>query len=349
MDVVNAETSPSDRRGHGMTSINEFIILYGGYDYWSCAVRRELWTYNTICRVWKLYQPPMDVSKACFASSICAVDNLVYIFGGSCSPFASGSTNSIVSFDIFKENWQIIFPHMDDDDQSTPPPMHGSLIFYLDKSLYIFGGFRRNVKSDKIYKFCLNTLTWSLVTQNGPRPFLDHRIFGTVFENRLYTFGGAIPRTSRFRKVKIFDFINNTWVIKATKSKTQLYPSERTDESFEFSNNCGYMSGGMSSTQLYSDIWKIDLKTLEWTKLDYSLKSGVFSHCMSLVNYCYLYTFGGLGHHTDRPNAFQRFTIQPPKLYHICLEFISNSPRRRTYIKYLPRSIVDELPFSKDN
>ncbi|KII61191.1 Kelch domain-containing protein 10 [Thelohanellus kitauei] len=350
MNVDRVQTAPTDRNGHCITSVREFLIIYGGYDGWSFTMNNELWSYNTISGIWKWYQPPMETANACFASTICSVENIVYIFGGSYSPYSVLSTNSLVAFDITNATWRTLSPHIEDYDHNSPPPMYGSLIFYHKESLYILGGFYNFNYFDSMYKFSLKTYTWSLVIQKGQKPFMDYRIFGTVFNNRFFTFGTSRTGTNRFRDITIFDFSTNTWTTRATSSKTQMYPDDdRKRESLTFSRNFGYLSGGMSSTTHHSDMWKIDLETLEWFKLDYSLKTCIFNHCMSVVDDFYLFSFGGMGHHPDRLNKLQKFIIRPPTLYRLCLESISRSPNMRIYAKSLPVAIANELNFNRNS
>ncbi|KII71145.1 hypothetical protein RF11_09164 [Thelohanellus kitauei] len=107
------------------------------------------------------------------------------------------------------------------------------------------------------------------------------------------------------------------------------------------------MSGGkiFGIDTYYSDIWKIDLETLEWVKLDYSLKTGLFSHRMSIVDDCYLYSFGSFCLDLDFLNAFERFTLQLPSIYRLCLESFCRSPNVGSYLMALPSAIVNELNF----
>ncbi|KII74849.1 hypothetical protein RF11_12991 [Thelohanellus kitauei] len=90
------------------------------------------------------------------------------------------------------------------------------------------------------------------------------------------------------------------------------------------------------------DMWKINLESLEWSKLEYSLSTGVYDHRMSIVNGCYLYSFGGY-REEGCINTIERFIVQPPTLYRFCLQSISQAPRWRNYIKSLPVAIRNEL------
>ncbi|KII74855.1 hypothetical protein RF11_12997 [Thelohanellus kitauei] len=94
-----------------------------------------------------------------------------------------------------------------------------------------------SIFSFKITNSNMNTYTWSVVEQIGLRPVFKGIVHGA----------------------------------RATNSKNMLYPHGRANESYAFSNNRAYMSGGSTPGRLicFSDIWTIDFESLEWLKLDY--------------------------------------------------------------------------------
>ncbi|KII66109.1 Kelch domain-containing protein 10 [Thelohanellus kitauei] len=335
---------PENRIYHCMTSVRQFLIIFGGWSHSTNKNFNELWIYNTINSVWKRYNAPIETENTCAYSCICAVGYIVYIFGMTVHRFIGGATNCFVSFDISKRTWQNLSPRTIDDCQYKPRPMYGHFIFYLNGSLYILGQAENRGYVDTLLTFCLKTSKWSLVPQNGKPPIIEHGIFGTVFKNQIYVFGGyPITGTNRFRDVTIFDFSTNTWSTRGTSPKTKLYPHDRVNESFAFSSNFGYLCGGESSKGYHYDIWRIDLETLEWLKLDYSLKNGLKFNSMSVVDDSYLYSFGGRRNADDILNTFEMFTVQPPSLYHLCLESISRSPRFRNRANSLPIAFQDDL------
>ncbi|KII74876.1 Kelch domain-containing protein 10 [Thelohanellus kitauei] len=149
----------------------------------------------------------------------------------------------------------------------------------------------------------------------------------------------------------MFDFSTSEWTKKATKSSNEQYPDDRILESFAFSSKFGYMCGGnISNTNVYySDVWKIDLETLEWFKMDYSLNAGICFHCSTVVDDSYMYYFGGLGHGFDGFNTLGWFIIRPPSLYRLCLQTIGHSPNRKNNTISLPAAIADELNLNDNN
>ncbi|KII71178.1 Kelch domain-containing protein 10 [Thelohanellus kitauei] len=348
MNLRNEHTGPKNRLYHCGTTVREFLIIYGGYDCKEGVECNDLWIHNTINGVWKQYPTPIELKDTPVSSSICAIGNVVYIFGGQCLQDNHRPTNSLISFDINTATWKTVYPHTGGFDRGIPPPMYGNLIFSLNGSLYVLEGIHGLEKLNALYKFYLRTSTWSLVEQKGRKPLFVVGIFGTVFNNQLYCFGSSLPESDRFRDVSIFDFSTNTWTSRATTSKCQRYPSDRSNESFAFYSKFGYMSGGESLSELYSDIWKIDLESLEWSKMDYTLKKAVCDHYMAVIDECYLYSYGGFDTNLNYSNSLERIILRPPTLYRLCLQSICRSPNIRIYRQSLPPSIMDELNLNDD-
>ncbi|KII69390.1 Kelch domain-containing protein 10 [Thelohanellus kitauei] len=195
-----------------------------------------------------------------------------------------------------------------------------------------------------MYKFCLKTSTWSWVKQNGVK--LSKRLIGgTIYKNQIYMFECVEPRTKRFRKILIFDFSTNTWTKRGIISKNHQYPTSELCGSCAFSKNIGYMSGGkhLGSSSYLSDIFKIDLDILLWFRVDYTLEVGIYDHCTSIVDDCYLFSFGGRRFDIDEDTTFQKIMIRPPTLYRLCLESVHRSQKEESLSQELPISILDDL------
>ncbi|KII74880.1 Kelch domain-containing protein 1 [Thelohanellus kitauei] len=339
---------PGNRVNHCMTSVRELLIIYGGTENNTGAIYNELWIYNTISGVWKRHQSPIEIKDTCLSSSMCAVGNVVYIFGGNgLDDDDYRQTNSVVSFNIANDTWDTVYPHTDDYDANTPPPMSGNYLFYHNGSLYVLWGYHESLNLDTIYRFSLKSSTWSMLPQNGVKPTLNRQIFGTIYRNKIYCFESPYAGTKRFTDILIFDLSTHTWISRAIYSKNHHYPDHRYFESWAFSGHIGFMSGGIrpySTNMIYSDIWRIDLECLEWFQLEYSLKTGVYGHCTSLVDDFYLYTFGGY-HGDGFVNTWERFTVQPKTLYYSCLECIRHSQNLRNHKQSLPVAIANQLNY----
>ncbi|KII70759.1 Kelch domain-containing protein 10 [Thelohanellus kitauei] len=335
LNAIEIVTEPLSLTKHSMTSVKEYVIINGGLDD-SSMIHNALFTYNTVTNIWRAYQPPGWVGFGMFCSSICGIGNQVYVFGGIDFIDVYRHTNSVFSLNLINGKWQNLFRRTENHDQNTPPPMKNSVMWYHNRRLYNFGGSLNNAGFENtIYKFCLKTSTWSKVRQIGSKPLIDRRIFGTIYKNQFYIFGASlITGENKFTLVNVFDFSRNKWTTKETKSKTQQYPDDRTQESFAFSAHFGYLSGGNipNTRTCYSDIWKMDLESLGWTKLDYTLKTAVREHTTYVVKDCPLYSFGGVRPSSLRKNTLECFDVESDTLSRVCDGFGSRVSNNSGFI-----------------
>ncbi|KII72819.1 hypothetical protein RF11_14912 [Thelohanellus kitauei] len=344
MNLVNEQTVPGTRVYHCIVSIKEFIIICGRYQDMNGATYDDLSIYNTISGVWKQLRRQIEQEDIWRDPKICALGNKVFICSVENHYGGVPEISSIVSLDVSYTTWVNLYTNNEEHDDNKPPPMYVSLFFSHNGSLYIMGYSANSYEIDIIYMFCLEKSIWSFVQQIGETPKFYGQMYGTVFKN-LY------KPTTRYKEVKIFDLLTNSWTIRETSSKNKLYPHGRANESYAFSSNCAYMSGGSTQdlTTYYCDIWRIDFETLKWVKLDYFHKSGIYQHIMSVVNDSYLYNVGGWVQNRRFSTTMERFVIRPSSLYHICLESICRSPNMTKYLKSLPMTIVDELNINNND
>ncbi|KII73757.1 hypothetical protein RF11_10850 [Thelohanellus kitauei] len=184
MNVENVRSGPIGRYDYSIASVNNHLIIYGGYSFFSKTRYNELWMYNTIDDTWIRYEAPLDTSDRSISSAICAVGNFVYIFVGKKQILPSQETNSLLMFNINSATWQTLSVHTNGYDTNGPPPMYDIHIFYHNDSLYIIGGFIYGPSKGKMFKFSLKTSKWTLVPQNGPKLSATKQISTTVFKNK---------------------------------------------------------------------------------------------------------------------------------------------------------------------
>ncbi|KII72339.1 hypothetical protein RF11_10737 [Thelohanellus kitauei] len=105
------------------------------------------------------------------------------------------------------------------------------------------------------------------------------------------------------------------------------------------------MSGGqmLDDFTVYSDIWRINLETLQWFKLDYTHKIEIFCVIACVVEDSYLYLVAGVSNGELFGSKLERFDIRYPSLCGLCLESIRPSPNIKSLTKSLPADILDEI------
>ncbi|KII73982.1 Kelch domain-containing protein 10 [Thelohanellus kitauei] len=332
------QRGPVPRMRHGFLSVREYIVICGGSDKGKRKCYKDLWTYNTLSGVWMKYLLPTQIKNASAYPIICADQNLVYIFGAENIVEGYQEINSLFSFDVKHGKWERIYYHPRGHDNGIEIIMF-SAIFHDNGFMYLMGNGWRNRRLDLIYKFCLETLTWSLVVQIGETPKFKCRFCGTVYK---------INATIRGRVVHVFDFTTNIWTKRSTSAYNEQYPPERVFEAYAFSSTCAYMSGGPNPdwSALLLDIWKIDFETLQWVKLDQSLQRGLWYHRMSVVQDSYLYHVGSYHEKSRYLNGIERLILRIPTLFRISFEAVCRSPNSRIYIASLPETLLMDLNFS---
>ncbi|KII65618.1 hypothetical protein RF11_10056 [Thelohanellus kitauei] len=182
MNLENLQRLPEKRTFQSMVSVREFLIICGGSDFEASRGYNDLWSYNTISGVWKRYELPIEV-KNTFYPMTCAVGNLVYIFGAEVFENDFYHINSLFSFDVTHGTWTNVY-YRSDGDENTIEKIKFSIIFYHDGFLYVMGTGEEDSNLNLIYKFCLETLTWTLVQQLGEIPVFYDTFYGTVFKNQ---------------------------------------------------------------------------------------------------------------------------------------------------------------------
>ncbi|KII63876.1 Kelch domain-containing protein 10 [Thelohanellus kitauei] len=336
--------SPGNFTSYMITSVRQFLVISGRSNDTPADTFDELWIYNTISAIWKRYQPPVEFIRCFNYPIICSSNNKVYICCCKFNVNVLQHINFIVSFDVINTKWEIVYSYTHDKDDNMSPAIFIELLFIHNGSLYVMGIDEEEQINVMMFKFCLESKRWSSVQQFGERPDYNNNIYGTVFKNKLYIFEDDLDVTKKLREIKIFDLLTNVWTKRAIKSQNNQYPLDRDCETYAFSCNCAYMSGGRAPNDMFcSDIWKIDLETLECSQLDYSHETGICSHMISVVDDTYLYRVGGQSFSSPCINNVERFTLRLPSLLRLSLESICRSPNINSYIKSLPAPIVNEF------
>ncbi|KII71998.1 Kelch repeat-containing protein 2 [Thelohanellus kitauei] len=335
---------------HEMLTIRDSIFIYGGFYDNGNRPFNEILKYDTVRQSWTKYKKPRSVEAACVVSAVCTAGDRIYIYGGirypdidesgqEVNPFEDHRSNSIVSFDTENGTWYMLSPTIRENDENTPPPMFDASMFHFNGSLYIFGGFALGQLQKSMYRFCLTTLKWSRVQQYGEIPEPEFRpVRGTVFQNRRH----STDPDERFKKVTVFNILTCVWSTKETTSATNKYPDDRSGESFAFCEGQAYMTGGMIRAQYMSDVWNINLKTLEWRKMK-QLHKARSGHITSIVGNYTLYSFGGIPRDTDAIRGMESYIFCPLSLYRASMQYLIRSGEIENKDLYLPRSFHDEF------
>lgn len=147
--------------------------------------------------------------------------------------------------------------------------------------------------------------------------------------------GGASEHTFGLKNLPAFDTDTRKWSVVHTQfdPKTKTYPSRRKCHSLvQYTNSRGdqevVIAGGVSGIKELDDIWKLNLRSLQWTKLGATIPTNLFFHDSAIAsNFC-MYIFGGIVsgnanrrlHTRTRTNAVYKIYVDIPKLSDIAFE-----------------------------
>ncbi|KII71179.1 hypothetical protein RF11_09200 [Thelohanellus kitauei] len=139
MNLIYQQACPGGLTCYTMTSVREFIVICARSDAAPAETVDELWTYNTICCIWKRYKPPMEFFNSCCSPETCSENNTVYICGRGYNGDDLQHINFIVSFDVINTKWTTLYSHTEDQGDNAPPPIDVILHFCHNGSPYVIG------------------------------------------------------------------------------------------------------------------------------------------------------------------------------------------------------------------
>lgn len=179
----------------------------------------------------------------------------------------------------------------------TSRERHSAIVH--ESSIFIFGGYDRNVRLNDFYEFNTENFTWQEVIYSGSGlpPTPRHSMCAVVHDGNVYVFSGydGSCRSDLHR----FNFETNTWSEIKRKSNSP-WPKERYRTSAVINKNCLYIYGGHDGTKQLEDFWVFDLKRLVWEEkiikqgqrgpglrdshITFTYKDSIFVHGGAAVN-----------------------------------------------------------------
>ena len=218
--------------------------------------------------------------------------------------------------------------------KNDPGPLaHHSSVIYKN-SIYVFGGTNiRYERADRahLYKFDLKARVWERLENNSKNQHYGQSRDGhTACCNSkcMYVFGG-FKNGGRTNEVLIYHFEYNQWSSnheivqkQGVNISTYLQPEARSDHSAVVYNNEMYVFGGRNTKKL-SDLWKLNLETLEWQEIKYKERKAPddFSdeypmersgHSCDMIGH-FMVVFGGLYELTKELNDLFVFDLKTHK------------------------------------
>lgn len=151
---------------------------------------------------------------------------------------------------------------------SMPDSREGTSACIIDNSLYLFGGFSRDIYND-MRVLDLNKLRWRLISlpYNKPSERFNHSMI--AYKNKLVLFGGAgsyiqsIKMRLNYNDIQVFDTQKECWL---DPPDIEGAPRKRMSHSTSTLGCMMLVHGGFSteSRKVLDDFNLFDLKLMKW-------------------------------------------------------------------------------------
>ncbi|XP_022107253.1 uncharacterized protein LOC110988234 [Acanthaster planci] len=366
---------PYPRSGHCCATDGINLYVFGGYHPAYCMtetepeyrevtkkneVFKDMWCFNLARETWCEVNTVGAVPHETASMSMLLSGHTLLLFGGTCYPWGHTSNADMVSFKLKDKTWSTLACK-----GQHPPGKYGQAMSLVYDRLYLFGGCRRLSEEDFLFDadlHCLNlkNLTWSLVSDmdaqsDSDAPFrVMYRHSLAWHENKMYLIGNSwreLYSSEYHDQIHVYNLETNTWEKEPTLPCLHNgHPQRRQYHSCMQWKNEVYMCGGHNNVTIFGDIWKLDLPSLQWTRLSTEMPVPTFFHSAAITSTKCLYIFGGVTclRDRDRTNNIFRIWLDIPPLTDIALrKVLSLLPNRsqdsinRLWDLGVPQTIMD--------
>lgn len=164
-------------------------------------------------------------------------------------------------------------------------------------------------------------------TDRPPAPRYRHEI--ATSGQFIYVLGGGTAlEVFSFEVIPAYNIESKQWTTFPSKSckKTGKFPPSRKFHAAVQHGNYAYLCGGFDCTDMYKDIWRLDLSDLQWTRLSQELPKPIYFHSATVTPAGCMYVFGGVVSTAGdlRSNEIYKMWLNVPSLQEIAWDLISN-------------------------
>jgi len=232
--------------------------------------------------------------------------NGMYVFGG-----YSGNA-SYLDINLYKLDLDTMETSVLQGTGQKPPGRSAHSANVWREYMYIFGGWNGTESNNTFYRINLETLEWSLVPAKGSPPPCIRSHSAVIYDDFMYIIGGYGPN-GHTEFPYSYDLLNNEWI---PMIDNRDGPCSRSRLRTVVYGNSLWCLGGWNRSSYYNDLWKFNLDTRSWSKIQSSFElTGIGQY--SLVTYKnQIYVYGGYnpGTSSPQPNLYT-YMAGPP-----CLE-----------------------------
>lgn len=203
--------------------------------------------------------------------------------------------------------------------------MYGQAMVMHEGSIYVVGGTSGHDYACDVHRLDLQTRTWQLIGPSRPNtrasdPEGRYRHELAADDEHILVFGGGTTvATYPLDTLPAFHLPSGKWVEYQTKPdpRTGEYPSPRKFHSLvQLANGQVFVSGGCHDAVTLRDIWRLDLTTRTWTKLEKCrLPYRMYFHDAAVTPDGCMFIFGGVRERsgpTRTNNLYKLWLLVPP-------------------------------------
>ncbi|XP_060529523.1 kelch domain-containing protein 10 homolog [Cylas formicarius] len=349
---------PHPRSGHRIGADSSNFYSFGGYnplirreEYHyeddsyidSYPLFQELWKFNYASRRWTKFRNSETLPRELVSNAVILYRNLLMIYGGTGSPFGTRCSNQLYVCNISDEASPMV------EVKTTgqlPLPQYGQAIVYHNDYLYAIGGTTGFSYSCDIHRLNLRSFSWEVVyICNGTGEFepegrYRHEV-GFDGKNIYILAGGTADRVFDLSEIPTFDMEKRQWLrLRTLEAGGYGVPSPRRCHGAVQVESDGdlnvFVTGGQDGENIFNDLWRLNLKTLQWTFFERcELPRPMYFHATAVTPEGRLYVFGGIYSVNDqvhRSNAVYTSWLCIPKLSEMCWQSVLHySPRILDY------------------
>ncbi|KXJ09182.1 Kelch domain-containing protein 10 [Exaiptasia diaphana] len=175
------------------------------------------------------------------------------------------------------------------------------MVLSSDKDLYIFAGTSGRAFFATLIRFQFSTKKWSFIPRTS-LPFISprYRHEAVTYGDRFYVFGGGMGGVNpsdvcELEEIPSFCFSTKEWEIKKCwPSESGSFPKRRRCHGCVLFQDKVYICGGYDGTEIFDDIWTLDMKSFKWSKFPMVLPHPVYFHSTAVTPSGCMLTFGGI-------------------------------------------------------
>ncbi|XP_048466171.1 kelch domain-containing protein 10 isoform X2 [Rhincodon typus] len=333
-------TSPPARSGHRCVADNSSLYVFGGYnpDYEESGgpgnedypLFRELWRYHFASGTWQQVGTEGFMPRELASMSVVLHGNNLLVFGGTGVPFGESSGNDVHVCNINYKRWALL-----NCRGKKPNRIYGQAMVIINGYLYIFGGTTGYVYNTDLHRLDLTAREWIQLKPNNPPSDLPEERYRHEIAHdgqRIYILGGGTSWTTYpLDKIHAYNLETNTWEEMQTKPQDRTgFPAARRCHSCVQIGHDVYVCGGYNGEIILGDLWKLNLQTLQWTKLPAEMPEPAYFHCAAVTPVLQagcMYVHGGVVniHENKRTDSLYKIWLVVPSLFELCWERLLKS------------------------